>query len=527
MHGISLNNPTDMKATLKIVILFALPFAACAQIKKGPGAGQEFTGVKVQVFKPLTGKSVKATLEVKESVSIAKASNKLFGISYNWDLLGPRLFDQNRKNDFIKKFEGFPLYFNRIGGADGQQFNWKNAVGPVDQRKPQPSYNGRAPYVAKMGPVEWVQLLQKIQPKTSVVFALNFIEDTPQDHADLAEFLKGDGKTNFNGGENWASKRIAAGLKEPVNVAMWELGNENDWDKNESILPEEYIKRCKATIAAIRKVDPNAKFAAHAATSPGGANRKRVFEGDWSIWHKMVIKELGKDISHLVVHPYYKENGQPLRILDSIRNDIKSITGKNDIAIFLSEHAAWPPNIAKPERYFRTHALEGCLLVANILVEQMKYENTAACYWTMSGIPWGVFYPKGENEIYTTGIYDLLKVLGSNLGDSVVESKLTGTRTNRYEDYLSANSAVMKSKDGLVLYLVNYEPNTIRELNLSFEGKYTLQEETILTGDSFDSHNSEMGNEIKVNTKTYTDKKAMEKYDLPAKSIAVLKLLRK
>lgn len=516
-----------MQTHIKLLILLVLPFTLNAQKKQGEGAGQEFTGVKVQVFKPLTQKSVKATLQVKESVLIAKASNELFGISYNWDLLGPRLFEQNRKDDFLKKFEGFPLYFNRIGGADGQQYNWKNAIGPIDQRKPQTGYNGRAPYVAKMGPVEWIQLIQKIQPQASFVFALNFIENKPQDHADLAEFLRGDGKTNINGGENWAAKRIEAGLQKPANIAMWELGNENDWDKNEAISPEEYIKRCKAAIAAIREVDPNAKFAAHAATSPGGANRKRVFEGDWSIWHKMIVKELGQDISYLVVHPYYKENGYPLRILDSIRNDIKSTTGKNDIAIFLSEHAAWPPNIGNPERYYRTHALEGCLLVANILLEQMKYENTAACYWTMSGVPWGVFYPKSENKIYTTGIYDLLKLLGSNLGNNVVENKLTGIRTNRYENYLSANSAVMKSKDGLVLYLVNYEPNTTREINFFFERKYILQEETILTGENFDSHNSESKNEIEVNTKKYNDKNVFTKYNLPPKSIVVLKLLHK
>ncbi|WP_310391825.1 hypothetical protein [Hymenobacter sp.] len=513
-----------MKIRIKTALLLALSLPAAAQVKTGAGAGQEFTGVKVPVFKPLTQPSAPATLRVKESVVLAAASTKLFGISYNWDLLGPRLFTEGRRADFVQKFQDFPLYFNRIGGADGQRFHWKNALGPADQRPAQSMYEGRPPYVAKMGPVEWVQLVREIQPQAAVVFALNFIDETPQDHADLAEFLGGDGKTNPNGGENWAAKRIAAGLKEPVKVALWELGNENDWDKKEAIQPEEYIKRCQATIAAIRRVDPTAKFAAHAATSPGGANRKRVFEGDWSIWHLKVLKALGPDISHLVVHPYYKEPGQALRILESIRRDIKTVTGKNDIGIFLSEHAAWPPNIGQPERYFRTHALEGCLLVANLLVEQMQYENTAACYWTMSGVPWGVFYPKGEKEIYTTGIFDLLKLLGGNLGETVVQSTFSGERTTLGEEFLSANSAVMKSKDGLVLYLVNYEPTAARELSLSFEGKYALQEETVLTGESFDSHNSATAKDIKVNTQRFPGDKVISKYSLPAKSVVVLKL---
>ena len=161
--------------------------------------------------------------------------------------------------------------------------------------------------------------------------------DTEIDVADLVEFLEGDGITNHNGGENWAQRRIAMGLKEPLKNVCYELGNEieykgnglrRDWTK------ENYVAVARRFIAVIRSVNEDARISAVTPCSVWGRSK-----ADWAEWHRHILFELGDQIDSLDYHSYkaYRQTNVSATTVKSIMEDIKNATGSNRIKILESE----------------------------------------------------------------------------------------------------------------------------------------------------------------------------------------------
>ena len=504
--------------------------ALCAWAQNKPG--NEFDGAKTpDAEKAAAQAHLPVAVVVNEKRVLHPVNPQLLGISQNWYWSDRISVDEkgNPNPDFVKKMAGLRFPLTRIGGSDGQEFEWKKAVGPLSERKTQKLTPGDAGSIKRMGPLEWVRVSLAVDPKASFVPTLNLLTDTPEDNADLAELLCGDGKTNPNGGTNWAERRIAFGLKAPVPVAVWEVGNEMDWIGEKRLTQAQYIARCKKTIAAIRVVVPNAKFAVHAATAPDNPIHKKDPEG-WAGWHRAVLKELGPDIDYIVLHTYYgNQTERSLALTQELRSDIKSITGTNRIGIFHSEHAFYP---SKPQdktvpwsvNWYQTHALSGCLVTAQWINQMLAAPDVIASYWCLQGGPWGLVYPdKTTGALWTTGMFDLYKLLDAGMGDTVVASDTTGERTNNKTTTFTAT--VMQTKSGsLRVLLVNREPNTVRDVAFAFGKKYRLIEETCLSGETLDSVNTPTEKNVTVVTRKPVDKKPLVKYAMPAKSVAVLTL---
>lgn len=85
---------------------------------------------------------------------------------------------------------------------------------------------------------------------------------------------------------------------------------------------------------------PDAKFAAHAVTAPWNERS----EGKWPEFNRIVLRELGPELSYISFHPYYR--GMPpsaiAPYIESLRQDIAACPNPK-IRIFISEHGKWPP----------------------------------------------------------------------------------------------------------------------------------------------------------------------------------------
>ncbi|MHB1157856.1 MAG: hypothetical protein ACYC26_13595 [Phycisphaerales bacterium] len=512
-------------------------FAAMAE----DGPGHEYDGVPIQDSGRTSNGALPVIIRIDPNQVIRPASPELLGLNHNWMQSERLVMDSQAgdqliiSKDYLQTTLGLPMPLNRMSGTESQNFSWKWTIGPLSERKEQKNVGWDVLSKKRLGPVEWIQSVQRIDPNAKFVWCFNMTTDTVEDAADLVEFLTGDPANDRNGGFNWAQRRVELGLKNPVPVAIWELGNELDWSKG-AITIEEYIERCRAVIAAVRAVNPNAKFSAHAATGVWAKDAlgEREKRGGWRYWHQMVLKKFGDQIDYIVFHPYY--SGLPTsameEYMDQITQDIREITGSNRIKLFLSEHARWPERPPADsgkqwkDVWYQTHSLEGCLATAQFLNRlYSRVDVAAANYHCFSGGPWGLVYlDKATGKDYTTGMFDLIKLFYWGLGDQVVAAQVTGEHTVANAKDLSFTATAMTTRQGLNIILVNRDPDAARPCRFTIDGAYRLVEQRILTAPNLDAFNTAAGKPITVTATLRPNQSALTEYTVPAHSMVVLKL---
>lgn len=515
--------------TFGFFLRFAHGAAENSPASKG-GAGSEYDGVRLDAAIYSAEKSLPAKLTVDEAKILRQVSPLLFGYNFNWRWAQVVMVDSNSteiSEEMIKATAGLRFPLNRMSGTESQYFSWKGSIGKAGERTLQGLPNDGFKSKKMCGLVEWIKACQRMDSASQFTWTFNLIEENPEDHADLVEFLTGDGRSNPRGGTNWALRRIELGIEKPVKVACWELGNEIDLDAEyKKKFPDaaSYVAYCRETISLCRQVDPNAKFAALAATAPWTYEKKG--KGDWKVWHREALKEIGKELSFVTFHPYYL--GFPLSYvegyLDQIRDDIKEITGSDRIKLYISEHAKWPSDLKKRETWTETHALIGCLSTAQFFNRMLlRGDISLAAYHCFSGGPWGMIYKDTNTGLtYPTGMTDLFRMWTPALGENLLASELSGEKTDPKEKENTLTATVQSTGRSLRIFLVNREPDTERSIELGFKEKYRLTRETILSAKSLLDFNTSGSRKIKTASREVDDRSQLVQYRLPPKSAVIL-----
>ncbi|MGD9497104.1 MAG: alpha-L-arabinofuranosidase C-terminal domain-containing protein [Armatimonadota bacterium] len=175
------------------------------------------------------------------------------------------------------------------GGCGVHYYDWKQTVGPLDQRPEQ-----------QFGLPEFL----KFCAATDSIPVLTIADfwGTPQDAADLVEYCNApaDG-SNPNGGQDWAAVRAADGIPEPVGVVWFEYGNETwhgghwrlqrDRERTDFLPPEEYGRRYHEYRAAMRAVDPAVHLGA-------------VMHPGMDEWNRPVLATIGPALDFGILHIY-------------------------------------------------------------------------------------------------------------------------------------------------------------------------------------------------------------------------------
>ncbi|WP_214073810.1 alpha-L-arabinofuranosidase C-terminal domain-containing protein [Mucilaginibacter sp. dw_454] len=173
--------------------------------------------------------------------------------------------------DIATKMQEEGLNFVRYGGTmvNAPDYKWKNMVGPRDKR---PIYEGHwYSYTSNgFGINEFVAYSEAAG--FDPAFAIN-VEETPQDVADMLEYLTGSATTT------WGKKRAEAGHPAPYKLKYIELGNEEViWGdlKNDY---QHYAERFNLLYDVIHKNNPEIKVICAAWWRPKSLdNMEMVFK---------------------------------------------------------------------------------------------------------------------------------------------------------------------------------------------------------------------------------------------------------
>ncbi|MBI4707261.1 MAG: hypothetical protein HY761_04985 [Candidatus Omnitrophica bacterium] len=293
------------------------------------------------------------------------------------------------------------------GGNESWFYNWKKTIGNPSQR-PHFLY----------GLDEFLKTCEELG--AAAVFTLPYFTGTPQDAADLVEYLNSlDDGSNPAGGIDWARERANNGHPLPYNVKFYELSSEvNYGSPKKGVSPADPVKYAEAYLVyrkAMKAVDSTIQLGA--VTVNSGSVGKGI-----SAWNDSVFKTAGNTIDFLIEHtyrPWYTSNDEtvdPDQLFDdtlkslnevdkyykTLSRHFEMVTARRNIPIAVTEYnGGFEQNRPIPFR----HSLGTALFNAGLLQLFMKPENNIlfANYWQFINSFWGMI--KNDQFMQGGGVY--------------------------------------------------------------------------------------------------------------------------
>lgn len=219
-----------------------------------------------------------------------------------------------------------PLNVSHIrypGGNFLSGYDWKDGIGPKNNRPVRPEMAWSALEPNQVGTDEFLSFCEKLQ--ISPMLGVNLGTGTPKDAVELLEYCNSSLPTY------WAEKRIENGRKEPYGVKLWCLGNEMDgpWQICAKTAAE-YSRIACETAKLMKMLDPDIELVAC-----GSSYRDMPTFG---AWEETVLRECYPYIDYLSLHQYYQ----------NMDGDVMSFLCRDeDMADFIDEVAAICQRIKK------------------------------------------------------------------------------------------------------------------------------------------------------------------------------------
>lgn len=215
--------------------------------------------------------------------------NTLYGNLY--DPSSPLANADGFRTDYIDAMKELKVTNMRWpGGNFLMGYDWKDGIGPKDQRPTRINLAWGGIDNNHVGTDEWMKLNKSIGSEN--ILAVNLGLGTILDAAYLVEYC------NYKGGTYYSDLRAKNGHPQPYGVKIWDLGNEVDglpWELGHRTA-ENYVEIAREAAKAMIAVDPTIKFVGSGSS---------YYAGDWLHWNRTVLNGIGDKISYLSIHRYW------------------------------------------------------------------------------------------------------------------------------------------------------------------------------------------------------------------------------
>jgi len=357
-----------------------------------------------------------------------------------------------------------------VEGTDlANRYQWKNTIGPIEQRKMivnrwnnEFAHRAAPDYYQSfgLGFFEYFQLAEDIgsdalpilncgmacQFNTGEVVALDEMQPYIQDALDLIEFANGDVTTT------WGKKRAELGHPKPFNLKMLGVGNEN-WGP-------QYIERVALFKAAIKEKYPSIKLIYSSGTDP---------EGDR---FNLLNDYLREEKADFIDEHYYRPADWFLK--NAGRYDSYP---RNDTKVFVGEYAVHAANnvIGKDRNNWQSALASASLMTGlerNADVVQMA--SYAPLFAHVDAWQWAPDMIWVDNlNVYGTPDYYVQKLFSTNKGTDVVPITLADKNIIG-QDGLYASAVIDQTKKELIIKIAN-NANQDQQIDFSLVGQAALK----------------------------------------------------
>jgi len=231
--------------------------------------------------------------------------NTLYGTLY--DPKSPLADENGFRKDYIDAMRELKITNMRWpGGNFLMGYDWKDGIGPKEQRPTRINLAWGGPENNHVGTDEWMALNRSIGSENIVCVNLGL--GSILDAAYWVEYC------NYKKGSYYSDLRAKNGHRDPYNVKIWDLGNEVDglpWELGHKSA-EDYVETAREAAKAMRSVDPTIKFVGSGSSYYEPTNK-------WFDWNRKVLEGIGDKIDYLSIHRYW-EGGSPDNYYDYMGN---------------------------------------------------------------------------------------------------------------------------------------------------------------------------------------------------------------
>lgn len=176
------------------------------------------------------------------------------------------------------------------GGCTGTSYDWRDGIGPRDQRERTFDVHLGQDVGNGFGTAEFVAFCRRIgaEPHLNLNTGLGSLRDA----VEWVEYC------NLTTPTRWANRRRADGFDAPFDVRYWQIGNENygRWEIGHQS-PAEYAIMAREWAKTLKMVQPGLKVLA-----VGGSQRLPE-------WDAIVLEQALPHIDYLTAHRYWDFNG--------------------------------------------------------------------------------------------------------------------------------------------------------------------------------------------------------------------------
>ncbi|UUZ85423.1 alpha-N-arabinofuranosidase [Paenibacillus sp. P26] len=221
----------------------------------------------------------------------------------------PQADEQGFRTDVLELIRELQVPIVRYpGGNFVSGYDWKDGIGPKDQRKKRLELAWRTIEPNQVGLNEFADWARKAN--SEVMWAINLGTHGVDEARNIVEY------SNHPSGSYWSDLRIEHGYKRPHGIKTWCLGNEMDgpWQIGHKTA-EEYGRVALESAKVMKWVDPTIELVACGSSS----RTMKTFPE----WEATVLDHTYDHVEYLSMHTYYgnRDNDTPTFLARSLEMD--------------------------------------------------------------------------------------------------------------------------------------------------------------------------------------------------------------